>query len=204
MLRVYTGDDRVRAQQEIIQFLGNGYEIVEGAELSPADLPSLFQGASLFAETRNILIRDLSANKPVYDKLPDYLNTPHRIALLETKLDKRSATYKAIKSKVEIYDFPLAKNPNLRRIFDIYATAKHDGQRAIQMLRTVQTEEDPIMFFGLLASSAFKDYAARQGTKERKALKSLSQLDLELKSTSVDPWLLIESFLLRLPQIFNK
>lgn len=201
MIKVFSGDNRVLAMKEIEKFLGKDYEVIEGAELTPNDLPSIFLGNSLFSDSRNILIRDILLNKPVAEKLPEYLNTPHNIVLFELKLDKRQAIYKTLKTQVEIREFLLPKNPNLNLIFDIYKTAKTDGKKAVAMLEKIRTEEDPIMFTGLLASSAIKDYAKKQGTKEKRALKELSKLDLKLKSTSLEPWLLIESFLLRLSSL---
>ena len=67
MIKIFTGDDRTKAQQEITKLLGSDYEIIEGSDLLVSDLPSLMQGASLFATSRNILIRDLSPNKPVFE-----------------------------------------------------------------------------------------------------------------------------------------
>ena len=202
MIKFFYGDDRVRAKKAIEKFLGTAdYEIIEGADLSPTDLPSIFLGNSLFTDTRAILIRDLTTNKPVYEKLPDYLNTPHRVAILELKLDKRSATYKSLKDQVEFQEFTLPKNPNFNLVFDIYRTAKHDGPKAIKMLEKIQSEEDPIMFCGLLISQALKDFKQRHGTKEKRVLKELSKLDLDLKSTSLQPWLLVQSFLLRLSSL---
>ena len=202
MIKFFSGDDRVRAKQAIEKFLGTkNYEIIEGADLTPADLPSIFLGNSLFADIRAILIRDLTTNKPVYEKLPDYLNTQHKIAILELKLDKRSATYKALKDQVEFQEFTLPKNPNLNLVFDIYRTAKHDGPKAVKMLEKIQAEEEPIMFCGLMVSQALKDFKQKQGIKEKRALKELSNLDLTLKSTSFEPWLLVQSFLLRLSSL---
>lgn len=202
MIKLFYGDDRVRAQQEITKFLGTtDYEIIEGADLIPADLPSIFLGNSLFAESRAILIRDFTANKPVCEKLSDYLNTPHKVAILELKLDKRSAIYKTLKGQIEFQEFALPKNPNLGLVFDIYRTAKHDGAKAIQMLEKIQAEEDPIMFCGLMISQALKDFKQKQGIKEKRALRELSKLDLDLKSTSIQPWLLVQSFLLRLSSL---
>ena len=66
------------------------------------------------------------------------------------------------------------------------------------MLEKIQSEEDPIMFCGLLISQALKDFNQKQGTKEKRVLRELSKLDLDLKSTSLQPWLLVQSFLLRL------
>lgn len=198
MLKIFTGDDRIRAGQEINKLLGPDHETIEGADLKPEDLPSIFQGNTLFATTRNILIRDLSTSKPAFDKLPDYLDTPHNIIIQELKLDKRSTTYKAIKDKVEIKEFKLPENPNFRLVFDIYKTAKTDGQKALNTLSKIKQDEDPIMFFGLLASQALKDFDQKQGIKEKRALRELAKLDRELKSTAYEPWLLVESFLLRL------
>ena len=202
MIKIFYGDDRVRIQQEIIRFLNTAdYEIIEGADLTPADLPSIFLGNSLFSDKRTILIRDFTTNKPVYDKLPDYLGTPHDIAILELKIDKRSATYKILKDKIEFKEFNLPKNPNLSLVFDIYRTAKRDGKKAVSMLEKIQDDEDPIMFCGLLISQALKDFKSHQGTKEKRVLEELSKLDLNLKSTSLSPWLLVQSFLLRLSSL---
>ena len=199
MLKIFTGDDRVRAGQEIVKLLGPDHETIEGTDLTPSDLPSIFKGISLFTETRNILIRDFLANKQTADHLINYLDTPHNIIIQELKLDKRSIAYKALKTaKVEIKEFNLPPDPSYKLVFDIYRTAKRNGQQAIKQLEQIKLSQDPIMFFGLLASQALKDYAGHPGTKEKKTLRELSQLDLQTKSTSIDPWLLIEACLLRL------
>jgi len=200
MLKIFTGDDRIKAGQEIVKLLGENHETIEGADLTANDLPSIFKGISLFTDQRRILIRDLLANKPVAERLTDYLDTPHLIILQELKLDKRSAIYKTLKANknIEIKEFTLPPDPNRNLVFDIYRTAKRDGKRAITMLEQIKPSQDPIMFFGLLASQALKDYSQNQGTKEKRVLQELSKLDLQLKSTSVDPWLLIEACLLRL------
>lgn len=201
MIKVFTGNDRIRAKNEIEKFLGKNYEIIEGTEITPNDLPSIFLGVSLFSSARNILIRDVSANKAVFEKVSEYLNTPHNVALFELKLDKRSVGYKNIKNKVEIFEFSAPQNPNLKIVFDIYKTAKTDGKKAVDLLEKIKFDEDPMMFFGLLVSQALKDYSAKQGIKEKRALKELSKLDLKLKTTSFEPWLLIQSFLLRLSSL---
>ena len=201
MIKIFYGENRLAAQQTITKFLGSDYEIIEGKELTPSDLPSLFLGQSLFSEKRNILIRDISDNKPVFEKLPEYLNSPHNVAIFEIKLDKRSSAYKILKNQIGIREFTLPKDPNLNLVFDIYKAAKTDGKKAVQMLSKIKSQQDPIMFFGLLASQAIKDFTKKQGTKEKKALKELSKLDTELKSSKLSSWLLIESFLLRLSSL---
>lgn len=197
MIRIFYGENRQKANEEIKKHLGENYEIIDGIDLELNDLPNIFFGASLFGEQRKILIRDLSANKPVFEKLPEYLNSSHDIILFETKLDKRSVVYKDIKGKIEIKEFPAPKDPSLSLVFNIYDTAKTNGKKAIENLEKIKLNQDPIMFFGLMVSQALKDYQKNQGTKEKKALKELSKLDIELKSSKLSSWLLIESFLLQ-------
>lgn len=201
MIRVFYGDDRMKAGQEIKRSLGDNYETIDGETIIPADLPTIFYGASLLDPERKILIRDFTANKLVYEQLEKYLDTPHTIILLEAKLDKRTTTYKALKDKLEFKEFRLPDNPNSRLIFDIYRTAKSDGSSAVKILSQIKPTEDPIKFTGLLVSQAIKDFAASQGAKERQILKALAKLDLQMKSTKIDPWLLVESFLLSLSTI---
>ena len=201
MIKIFTGDDRIRAKKAILDYLGNDYELFDAANLDPADLPNIFLGTSLFGTERKIVLRDLSENKPVFEKILDYLDTPHRIAFFETKLDKRSSVYKQIKDKIEICEYSLPKNLDYRIVFDIYKTAKKDGKKAVAMLEKIKINEDPISFAGLLNSQAIKDFAANPDVKEKKALKELSNLDLNLKNSKLNPWLLIESFLLRLSSL---
>ena len=196
MIKIFTGDDRVRAQNEIRKNLGVGYEVIDCADLTEKDLPLIFRGTTLFDSRRHILLRDFTANSAIYKALPNYLDTPHDIILFETKLDKRTATYKEIKDKIEIKEFTLPPKTDFRTTFNIYSTAKRDGKKAVEMLRKIETDEDPIKFTGLLISQALKDFNLRQGTKEKQILKALAKLDLDEKSTKINPWLLVESFLL--------
>lgn len=201
MIKVFYGDDRVRAKQAISKFLGEDYEIIDATDLTPSDLPSIFLGQTLFVDTRKIMIRDFFANTAVSEQLANYLQTPHDIAIFDLKIDKRKDAYKAVKDQIEFQEFTLPKNPNLRLVFDIYKTAKHDGLKSIKLLEKIKSEEDPMMFLGLLASQALKDFDARQGIKEKKIMKALAKTDLRMKSTSIDPWLLIESFLLEVSHL---
>lgn len=198
MIRIFTGEDRIKAKQEVAKILGDDYEVIEGVDLMVGDLPSVFKGASLFVEQRNILIRDMAVNREVFEKLPEYLDTPHNVIILELKLDKRSVAYKAVKDKVEIREFALPKDKSANMVFDVYRTAKKDSKQAVKMLEEIRPTQDAMMFFGLMVSQALKDYKMRQGVKEKRALKELAKLDLDMKSSKVEPWLLVEGFLLRL------
>ncbi|MDO4611389.1 MAG: hypothetical protein Q4B34_00790 [Candidatus Saccharibacteria bacterium] len=201
MIKVFYGEDRVRAKQAIEKFLGENYEIIDCENLSQTDLPSIFHGATFFSTDRKILLRDFFVNKDILEKLPEYLDTKHDVALFESKLDKRSSVYKELKDKIEFLEFKPTESRDFNLVFGIYRTAKTNGKKAVADLKKIEQTEDPMMFFGLLVSSALKDFAARQGIKEKRALEELSKTDSLMKSTSIQPWLLIESFLLRLSSL---
>lgn len=198
MIKIFTGDDRVRAKNAIVSYFGTeDYEILDGADLEKRDLPTIFRGITLFSTKRTILIRDFLANKSLGGELVEYLDSPHTIALFETKLDKRSAVYKDLKNRLEILEFNLPQ-PNFNQVFDIYRTAKRSGAAALKVLAAIKETEDPIKFTGLLVSQALKDYSAHPGLTEKRILRALSEADLQMKTTGTDPWLIVEGFLLRL------
>ena len=194
MIKIFTGDDRKTASQEIKKLLGKDYEVIDCAALTEKDLPKIFKGTTIFDTHRRILLRDFTANASIYSELTKYLDTPHDIILLETKLDKRLNAYKEIKDKVEIREFKLPPKTDFNAVYNIYSIAKRDGSRAVKELKKIEQDEDPIRFTGLLISQALKEF-------NPKILKELSKLDLELKSSKIDPWLLVESFLLKVPNL---
>lgn len=201
MIRIFTGDDRVRAKKEIEKILGSDYEVIEGVDLETSDLPTVFYGNSLFTDKRKVLIRDLSENKAAWEKLPEYLESPHEIIIWEGKIDKRTTVYKAITKNVKIEEFKLFQENGYKKAAAVFQMAKRDGRRAVKMLQEMELEQEPMMFLGVMATEAVKEYALRQGTKEKNILRELSKLDMTLKSTATEPWLLIESFLIRLASL---
>lgn len=204
MLKIFYGANRVEAQKAIRQALGADYEVFEGEKLTPEDLPSIFQGTSLFAtEKRRILLKDLSENSAVWEKLTDYLETAHEVIVWEMKLDKRSSAYKRLSvAKVAMQEFPERKKPELNLVFGILDAAFVDGVRAVKMVEQIELEQDPYMFFGLLVTQMLKRYdntGARP--RERRLLKVLAATDLQMKTTNIEPWSLIKAFLLRVKTI---
>ena len=199
MIKIFYGDDRVRAQAEIKRELGEDYEVIEGAELKLADLQSIFQGASLLTDKRKIVIKDLGENKECFEKMSEF-NTDHQIILWETKLDKRTGTYKKMAKIAEIKEFKLIQPINKGLAFDIYDMALRDSKRAIKMLQQVEATEDPYQMVGAWSWKAIDNFKRRGVAKEKRALKQLSKLDIRLKSTSYQPWALLSAFLLGLSQ----
>ena len=200
MISVFWGDNRLDVEKAVRALLGAKYEVLEGENLMLTDLPSIFQGTSLF-ETgqRKILLKDVGENTAVWEKIADYAGTTHDVVIWETKLDKRTAGNKKLKATgVAMREFPAKKAPEMNLVFGIFETALRDGKKAVQMCEQIELMQDPYMFFGLMVTQALKKFAYRQGRKEKAILQELAELDLKMKTTSVEPWLLVKSFLMNL------
>lgn len=84
-------------------------EKVDGEELELKHLSDLLMGATLFASKRLVIIKNLSENKAVWDKLPDWIeriSEDVHVVLVETKPDRRSRTYKALQKAADVRQFP--------------------------------------------------------------------------------------------------
>lgn len=85
-------------------------EKIDGVELELRQLPDLLMGMSLFAEKRLIIIRDLSQNKSIWEVLPEWLgrlSDDVQLVLVETTLDKRTKTYKALQKIADVCEYQL-------------------------------------------------------------------------------------------------
>ena len=203
-IRIFTGEDRARTQAEILRALGEGYEVFEGESLTPSDLPGIFLGATLFSVgARKILVKDLSENKEAFaefaGKINEWLRTDAEVVIWESRLDKRLTATKALtKAGVEVKEFKAQEPVDMKQVFDIYNIALRDGAKAVAELAKIESKQDPYMFFGLMVSQALKKLEWKpSGVKEKRVLKELSAVDMQMKSTGVDPWMLVKSFLLR-------
>ena len=205
MLSIFVGDDRVSAEKAVKTAFKGQYEVFEGDNLSVDDLPNIFWGTSLFGDVRQILLKDVAENTSVWNKIPDYLaGSKHKIIIWETKIDKRSTTYKAlVKEKVEVREFLLKKRPEEKLVFGIFDTAKRNGGAAIRDVEKIELSQDAFMFFGLLVNQAMKQFELWQGEKEKKVLKTLAEADMRMKTVGIEPWEIIKVALLDIYNIYN-
>jgi len=84
-------------------------EHVDGASLTLARLPDLLMGMSLFSSQRLVVIQDIAANTSLWQKLPDWLpriNDDIHVIFIDAKPDKRTTSYKALKSAAALEEFP--------------------------------------------------------------------------------------------------
>ncbi len=111
MVLILTGDDSFEIQRVLkdaeAAFSGTA-EHIDGATLELAQLPDILMGQSLFSEKRLVVIRGLSENKTLWERVPEWLprvSDDIELILVEQKPDKRTTTYKTLKSQAEVREF---------------------------------------------------------------------------------------------------
>lgn len=85
--------------QKIISASALTPEKFDGASLTESQLADCIAGATLFSSERLIIISDLSGNKPLWDKLADWISRVSgdtTLVLAESAADKRTKAYKTI------------------------------------------------------------------------------------------------------------
>jgi DNA polymerase III delta subunit len=111
MIILLTGENTFEIEQETNRIIAgfNGIaERVDGSELDTKNLPDLLTSATLFADKRLVIIKNLSENKAIW---PDFSKWLQRVSedieliLVESKPDKRTVTYKDIKKAAKVVEF---------------------------------------------------------------------------------------------------
>ncbi len=112
MTQWFTGDNTFEIQQavlaQIAAFSGTP-ERVDGTTLELKHVPDLLMGGTLFADKRLVIIKDLSLNTSVWEKMPEWLDRLSddiELVLIDTKPDKRTTIYKEVKKRVVQHEFP--------------------------------------------------------------------------------------------------
>jgi len=112
MIITLSGDNEFAIRNEVRRlrdaftnkYGAHGIEQVDGEALDPRHLPSLLQGATLFASQRLVIIRGASANKEVWEALGDMADkvpSDTTVIIIEPSPDKRTKTYKTLKTKTD-------------------------------------------------------------------------------------------------------
>lgn len=111
MITLLTGENSFelkRALDAIVSDFDGTAEKIDGSDVDLNQLADLFAGATLFADKRLVVVKDLSDNKQIWEVLPDWLSRVGddvHLVLVEPKPDKRTKTYKDIKKHADVKEF---------------------------------------------------------------------------------------------------
>ena len=83
-------------------------EKIDGSELEQRQLPDLLAGATLFADKRLVIIKNLSDNKTLWTNFVDFIprvSDDVHLVIVEPKPDKRTKTYKDLQKVANVQEF---------------------------------------------------------------------------------------------------
>lgn len=115
-------------------------ERVDGSGLTLAHLPDLLMGVSLFSPDRLVVISDITTNSAVWEKLPEWLpraNDDIHLVFIDTKPDKRTTSYKALKAAADLQEFPAWTDRDTQKA-EQWVSARAAAQNIAIDRRTVQ------------------------------------------------------------------
>ena len=110
MITLLTGNNTFEIERTvdalIARFKGVA-ERIDGSTVELKQLPDLLMGATLFADKRLVIIKNLSENKDVWATFGGWLpriSDDIEVVLVEPKPDKRTITYKELKKQAQIIE----------------------------------------------------------------------------------------------------
>ncbi|HTJ73137.1 MAG TPA: DNA polymerase III subunit delta [Verrucomicrobiae bacterium] len=113
MITLLTGDnsfENERALGKLVAEFDGVPERVDGDTLELKQVPDLLMGATLFANKRLVIIKNLSGNKTLWTGFSDWahrLSSDVHLVLVEPKPDKRTKTYKDLQKIADIKESKL-------------------------------------------------------------------------------------------------
>lgn len=113
MITWFTGENTFEIQQAvkaITDTFRGVAERIDGTTLELKNIPNLLMGGTLFAEKRLVIIKDISQNNAVWEKLPEWIDRISddiNVILIDGKPDKRTTGYKEVKKRVTLKEFPV-------------------------------------------------------------------------------------------------
>lgn len=113
MINWFIGENTFTIQQAVqaaIAGFDGAAERIDGTALELKNIPDLLMGGTLFAEKRLVIIKDLSQNSAVWEKLPEWIDRISDdidLILIDGKPDKRTTGYKEVKKRVVLKEFPI-------------------------------------------------------------------------------------------------
>lgn len=111
MITLLTGENSFeieRALKKLAADFGGQPDRIDGSELELKQLPDLLMGATLFADKRLVIIKNLSENKAVWSDFSDWtgrVSDDVHLVLVEPKPDKRTKIYKDLQKSADVREF---------------------------------------------------------------------------------------------------
>ncbi len=111
MITLLIGENSFEIERELQRIIGDFdgvAEKIDGGELLSRQLPDLLMGGTLFAQTRLVIIKNLSDNKSVWTDLEqwiDRMSIDISVVFVEPKPDKRTKTYKQLTKVAVVREF---------------------------------------------------------------------------------------------------
>lgn len=111
MITLLTGENSFeldRALKKLAVDFDGTPERVDGVELDVKQLPDLLMGATLFADKRLVIVKNLSDNKAVWADFAEWagrVSDDVHLVLVEPKPDKRTKTYKELQKVAAVQTF---------------------------------------------------------------------------------------------------
>lgn len=113
MITLLTGENTFeieRASRQLEAEFDGRAERIDGSNLETRQLPDLLMGATLFADKRLVIIKNLSENKIVWTDFGDWLprvSDDIDLVLIDAKPDKRTVTFRELKKVANVKEFQL-------------------------------------------------------------------------------------------------
>lgn len=110
MITLLVGENSFEVQRalEQIKAAADTFEAYDGVDLSLDKLPDILIGATLFADKRTVVVKQLSENAALWTALADWLpriSDDINLVLVEPKPDKRTKTYKELQKTAQVQEY---------------------------------------------------------------------------------------------------
>lgn len=106
MIHCLIGENIFKRREELARIVGEReYRQYDGSEMTVSELPTALGGQSLFGGDEIVVMVDASPNKNLWTALEPWIekfDADTTLVLLETKLDKRTKTYKLLQKYAKI------------------------------------------------------------------------------------------------------
>jgi DNA polymerase-3 subunit delta len=110
VISIIVGENSFENERALLRIVANFdgmAERFEGEVLELKQLPDLLMGMSLFATKRLVVIKNMSANKSLWNAFENWIEKVSddiHLVLIDSKPDKRTKTYKMLQKNATIYE----------------------------------------------------------------------------------------------------